>query len=332
MSEVMEMVAARAGASDKDVDAWKAERRGGVTATEIRDLRLGAITMADLADKKLGRKVETFSGNAYTQWGNEREPAIAAWIEAGFSITPESRVFHAADNDRKLASPDGIGTTFEGDLIIAEVKTAGAKYDLTPGSADYEAKGYGIQMQWCIRVLGAKRALLAWEERLGFPGSFEVGPSHIAWVERDDALIAELDELADRFLAFMDARALAPFEMPTVDDEIDTHAVNYLRFISLENEAEAAKKAEYDAILALVGERESFQQEGSTARVTLTPMKLGTRIETDMEAARAAAPDQWDALQAAQAAWDEHLAGFSRVVPTETKPRLTITAIKKGKS
>jgi hypothetical protein len=108
--------------------------------------------------------------------------------------------------------------------------------------------------------------------------------------------------------------------------------VNYLRFISLESEAGVSKKAEYDAILQAVGEREAFQQEGETARVTLTPMKLGTREEVDVEGARNAAPGLWDALCEAQASWDEHLRDFTTDVPTETKPRLTITTIKKGKS
>jgi hypothetical protein len=324
----LEALLLRAGASDTDREAWLAERRSGVTATEVRDLKIGAVTFAQLADRKLGRLPESFAGNAYTQWGVEREPEIARWLEAGFSILPESRVFHAADDPRKLASPDGVGVSFDGDLLISEVKTAGAKYDLTPGSDDFSAKGYGYQVQWGLRVLGAQRALFAWEERLGFPGNFSIGQSHIAWIERDELVIAELDKLADDFLAFWDARALDPFVMPDVDDEVDTHAVNYLRFLAEESEAGASKTTAYEAILALVGEKEEFRQEGQTARVTLTPIKNGTADVVDLDAAKKANPDLWGQLRAAQAAWDAHVAGFSRTVQTSTKPKLTITVVK----
>ena len=43
----------RAGASDQDRPAWLAERRGGVTATEIRDLAIGKKRQGELVDLKL---------------------------------------------------------------------------------------------------------------------------------------------------------------------------------------------------------------------------------------------------------------------------------------
>lgn len=320
----------RAGASDSDRDQWLAERRRGISATEIRDLMLGAITDKQLADLKLGRRKDSFSGNAYTAWGNEREPVIAEHLRTAFDIAPESRVFHAADDPRKLASPDGLGVEFDGTLLASEIKTAGPKYDLRPGSDDFKAKGYGDQALWVLRVTGAARALFAWECRLGQPGAFECGELRTAWIERDEVRIAQLDARADQFLAVLDARALEPFEEPTVDDVVDTHAVNYLRFIELEKEAAAAKKAEYDAILEAVGEREDFRQEGLTARVTLTPMKAGTRLEVDADGARAARPDLWEAMVEAEALWAAHLAQYTVEVVTESRPRLTITTIKKG--
>ena len=75
---VLDELEARAGASDQDREQWLAERRRGVTATELRDIMLASnrdVAIADLVKKK--REGDRFTGNAYTDWGNDREPVIA---------------------------------------------------------------------------------------------------------------------------------------------------------------------------------------------------------------------------------------------------------------
>lgn len=98
----------RAGASDKDREAWLAERRQGITATQIRDLVIGAISEQRLIDQKLGRIPETgdLSNVKVIAWGNAREIAVGEMLRAeGF--LPETRVFHHPDNARYLASRMG---------------------------------------------------------------------------------------------------------------------------------------------------------------------------------------------------------------------------------
>lgn len=159
---------ARAGASDHDRAAWLAERAQGITATEIRDIMLA--TNRDRAIKELVKKKregDSFAGNAYTEWGKEREPVIADWL-AGFGVVAESRVFHAAGNSRHLASPDGISEDWNGDIVLDEVKTCG--HALPAGSEALAAKGYEWQMQWCCHVIGAVGSWLTVELRHGRRG------------------------------------------------------------------------------------------------------------------------------------------------------------------
>lgn len=331
---VLDALEARAGASDTDREAWLAERAGGITATNIRDLMLGEVTDEELADLKLGRKVDSFSGNAYTAWGNEREPVIAAVVQQRYGIAHESRVFHAASNSRHLASPDGVGVDFDEALRVSEIKTVGAKYDLVPWGADFEAKGYGYQVQWNLHVLGAERCLFSWEERLGMPGRFRPGMLRHEWVARDEAVIARLVERADRFLAVLDARAASPApeaDEAVIDEVVDTHAVNYLRFIDEEKQAKAAKEREYQALL-----KAGRSQTSTIAKVTYTPAKPGAVVEVedvDYEAARwvGNGPTFFARLQDAQRQWDEHCDQF-KVTRQETgkgtAARVTVTAVK----
>jgi hypothetical protein len=182
----LEALLLRAGASDTDRDAWLAQRAQGVTGTEIRDLHLGVKRSADLIAEKLGRKQTSFAGNAFTRWGNEREVEIARVLEWQYGVAPETRLFRSADNPRFLVSPDGTGTTIDGELLGAEIKTCGEECGL--GSAAFEKKGYLIQIVWAMVVTGARRWLYAWEFRHGtMQSGFEAGALSVEWVVWDDA-------------------------------------------------------------------------------------------------------------------------------------------------
>lgn len=194
MATLLNELTTRAGASDTDRDAWLAERALGITATEIRDLKTGRKTMADLVDEK--QNGSTFTGNKYTEWGKAREPEMAEWARE-FGLQPESRVFHHAEEPRYLASPDAIGECPDG-LIIGEFKTS--KHDLEVGSREYELSGYAYQMQWAMFVTGAVRCLYIYERHDDNWPDPTPGFMACEWVDRDDAVIAELRELADRFL------------------------------------------------------------------------------------------------------------------------------------
>lgn len=305
MIDVAELTEATPGASDEDREAWLAERRTGITATEIRDLYLGKTTIAKLVNLKLGRAVDDFAGNGYTRWGKEREPVIAAEVERRYTIAPESRVFHAKDEPRFLASPDGVGRDFDGRLILSEIKTAGK--DIGTGTDLFAEKGYLAQMAWQCRVMGAQACVYAWEERLIGADGFEPGAQTFYWIERAlmEQLLAKLEQLGHEFLAALDKAAAEPWEPSGVDDEIDTLAVNYLRFLGEEKEAADAKTRAFEQVKERLRGRERFTQASMLARVTWT----GATSRDEVERVEVAQVDEKAAARAhPQIAKDRRLA------------------------
>ncbi len=311
----------RAGASDQDREAWLAERRQGVTATELAKIMISGSreqAIRDLVKQK--REGDGFTGNAYTEWGKEREPIIAADL-AGFGVVPESRVFHAAVNSRYLASPDGISVDFDGNLVLDEIKTTGKP--LPKGSQALAEKGYEWQMQWCCYVVNAVGCWLNAELRFGHPSEeFVAGPRSREWFARDESMIAQLIEVADQVLAAMDE----PAELH-IDEEVDTHAVNYLRAISEEKAWASLKKESYAALIA-----KGISQESPLARVTVTPGSPDqTVVEevVDLEAAEAAHPKETAALKRAIKRVEKLQAEWDALANTHTK---TVEAVVKGKA
>ncbi len=328
--QVLNDVEARAGASDKDVELWKAQRALGVTATNIRDVMIAGNrdqAIRDLVDKKING--DPFKGNAYTAWGTEREPIILADL-AGVGVVPESRVFHAEANSRYLASPDGLIVTFDDELLLEEIKTSGKP--LPKGSPLLAEKGYVWQMQWQCLVMGAQGCWLTVELREGRPGSFRPGVRSREYFPRDESMIAEMIPVADQILAAMDD----PDAAPVIDEAVDTHAVNYLRGLALEKEAKALKEPAYRALIEA-----GVSQVSALAKVTFTPGTPAGEFEdtvVDLDAAAAAHPVETAALAAAQArvevlqaAWDALATKHTKTVLTATKgsaARVTVTAVK----
>lgn len=323
-SQALTDLLARAGASDQDRAAWLTERAQGITATEIRDLVRGKLRQDDLIALKLGRKVDSFTGNQFTDWGNEREAIIAAGLR-GMGIEPESRVFHGERNSRHLASPDGIGVEFDGAVVVSEIKTSGK--DIRRGTPAYEQTGYELQMQYAMGVTGADRCLFVFEGRITFQGAFVPGQLYSEWVPRDEAIITELMARADEFLAELDRQR--EDGAPVIDEELDTHAVNYLRGLAAEKEGKELKESAYAAIVAA-----GKSQESPLARITYTPEKAGEVLEVeeiDYDAARAAGVELFEALQTAQRAWDDHLRAFVKTKPVRGKGRAASARITAGK-
>jgi hypothetical protein len=323
-------VFARAGASDADRDLWLAERRGGVTATEVRDLYLkGPSFKRELLQRKLGRigDVGDLSSIPVIGWGKLREPAIAAMLEGRYAIAPESRVFRAIDNPRFLASPDGTGLTWDEELVVSEIKTAG--HDVSVGTQGYVDKGYEIQQQWVMRVIGARRSMFAWEERIEVaPDQFEPGALKCEWIDYNPELVAELEKIAMEFLAERDAMAADDYVEPDIDDALDTMAVNVLRFREEESSAAKAKKLEWNSMLERLEGCDALTQESALARVTYSPGETTEGETFDVEAAKAADPELFAEVQALSKRWNEHQANFKKLTSSTSKASLTVTAIK----
>lgn len=322
----------RAGASDQDREVWLAERLEGPTATELAKIMIAGNreqAIADLVKKK--REGDPFTGNAYTEWGKQREPIIAAAL-AGYGMASETRVIHGAMNSRYLASPDGVSVDFDDQLVLDEIKTWGAPK--LKGSAALAASGYVWQMMWCIYVTGAIGCWLNGEVRHGEPGNFWPGERTREYFPRDDAMIAQLIEVADMVLEAMDSA-----DAPAIDEEVDTHAVNYLRASAEEKQWTALKKSSYAALI-----EKGVSQESSIARVTITPGVPDQDVEeevVDLEAAEAAYPKETAALKRAkarveklQAEWDALANERTKTVTTVVKgkaARATVTAVKEKK-
>ncbi|WP_413600811.1 YqaJ viral recombinase family protein [Curtobacterium sp. Curtsp57] len=370
---------ARAGAPDTDRTQWLFERAQGVTATEVRDLWLKsrglggrtanqlieeklALLLAPTAEAREAAAAATFIGNRYTMWGKTREPVIAEQLRESHRMLPESRVFRSASNPRHLASPDGVRSTDAGlRLEVAEIKTSGV--DIAPGTDAYRKKGYAIQQQWVMGVLGAQASLYAWEQHDGdwlpHGGQYEE-PEPLdlfvptAWVDFDPELFAELVVIADQFLARLDEALAAARagEGPVIDEELDTLALNYLRGLDLEKEAKALKEPAFRAMFERVESDEAFVQESALARVSFSPAVVDEKetYELDVAAARAAAPGGMyerleqalddlrqaeEALKRERLAVDAHEADFVRQTGTEVvvvkKAALRVTAAKDTK-
>ena len=204
---------------DKNIDEelWLAERRKGVTATEIAKLAKGqpAARRDVLAEKISGDR--SFFGNKYTDWGLERELALATILETEHGFEASDILFHAETNPRHLATPDAILLGEE--VAVAEIKTS--KFDLDPAGPHFARTTYMDQMQWQMYVAGENcvECLFIWEQHddvwvedeFGVERPTPVGHAQ-TWLHRNDERIAELIQIADEFLTELD-EALAVVEV-----------------------------------------------------------------------------------------------------------------------
>lgn len=190
---------------------WLKTRREYVTATDAA-LLVGGTDAArrQVWDRKHGR--DTFTGNAYTAWGLQREPAIAAAVTEKYPGLKHNEFLHVKTNTRYACTPDMVGVDNEGNSFSCQIKTVGenrAWDDISDLPDNYRA-----QVEWEMMVLGITRSLVAWEVRSGRPGDFEAGELRMRVVESDPALWARLVTEADKFLAWQ------PPEAVVVNDQL----------------------------------------------------------------------------------------------------------------
>jgi hypothetical protein len=177
-------------AQASDRVAWVRARSRGVTATDAARFSSEAALKSVLHDKLLG---SGFHGNAFTEHGKSREPAIARWVAREHGIPWSTTLFHAADEPLHLATPDGV-VERAGTVLLAEIKTTGRSWRSIPRS-------YLRQVWWQQYVLGAERTLVVWEQHDRF---VPVGAEpRCEWVDRDENEIHALVGLANLLLAAM---------------------------------------------------------------------------------------------------------------------------------
>ncbi|WP_208321966.1 YqaJ viral recombinase family protein [Paramicrobacterium chengjingii] len=181
-------LASRIIADSSDRVGWLRARSRGITATDVAKLSTPhSIQVA--ADAKLHGT--GFTGNVYTDHGRRREPEIAAWVAATHGIEPSSALFRAEVEHRHLATPDGVVSTPDERVVLAEIKTTTKAWRSIP-------RNYLRQVWWQQYVLGAERTLVVWEQHDNF---VPIGDEPLCqWVDRDETQISRLITLANQLI------------------------------------------------------------------------------------------------------------------------------------
>lgn len=174
-------------ASSEDRDAWLAARNVGVTASNAAKL----VTLNSIDSILKSKFYDGFTGNAATDWGLEREPYLLEW--ANF---PQNKyLFHSVENQRFMATPDGIRYDAEGNVELCQVKTTGKPMPKIPAH-------YYRQIQWEMFVMDAVRCYFVVEVHEDFvPVSLE---PQLEIFERNEEAIASLKTLATALLSRLD--------------------------------------------------------------------------------------------------------------------------------
>jgi hypothetical protein len=243
-------------------------------------------------------------------------------VQERFDIAPNDYLYSAEENPQHLATPDGTGTDLDGNLILAEIKTS--KNNLASIPRDYY-----VQMLWQMYVLGAQRVLFAWEQHdddWPEPQPLEDEP-RFAWVDRDDAEIARLIEIADRFLEALNAE---PPEEIEYDLELDELAQEVLLHREGESFEKGLKEAAWKDLQAKLATKSDYTQASPFARVTRS-ITTKTVEEVDLDAAKAADPDLFARYEAVGKEWSDLLAQHKKKV-LKSSTSLTVTAVKKEAS
>lgn len=176
-------------ASSDDRPTWLAARLGAVTATEVAK----AATPSGFREAVVERRSPTeVVANGYMQFGTDNENWIALDLKAKFGIMPNHWLIAEDGNRLHMATPDGLSLDH---LTIAEIKTGGKELTLPPIA-------HKRQMQWQMWCTGATRCVYAFMLRAEVNGIFV--PAWMSpktqWVDRDEAMIADLIIVADRLL------------------------------------------------------------------------------------------------------------------------------------
>lgn len=188
-------------------DEWYVARAGRVTASPVlkvyKKTKSGYSTQREdykyqlIAERLVGTTISQFK-SAAMQRGVEKEAEARdrymrrtnhPVVEVGFIPHPTI--------DMAGASPDGL----IGDDGIVEIKCPDTKQAVEVLLTDYLKDEYEAQIQWQLACTGRKWADYAvFDDRL--PPSMQL---YVRRIERDDKLIAEVEEEVRKFLSEIDA-------------------------------------------------------------------------------------------------------------------------------
>lgn len=243
---------------------WLEQRREFVTATDVARLWTSAAEWSKVRAEKDGTAPDVRVSQEM-QWGIDREAALVAYAQTiEPSIRPNGRVCVHPDGPW-AATPDGIG-----DDVVCEVKT-GSVSGLASARRRHEA-----QMQWQMWVTGTAGCLYVTEVRERDEMGFTPGERTHAWVDRDEDHIAELLDVAERFLSGDGVTELDVLIAAVDDIQAEADKV-----------AERLEEAK-NALRDHIGDRD-FSHEGPFGRVSYTMPK--PRESIDIKRLKAERPD-----------------------------------------
>lgn len=177
-------------------DEWYKARQYGVSATTVAKAASGPAGFDAELNRALNPEEHVVEDNAYMKFGRDWENWIVEQLPPEYGIEPNDWLICGIGADRwHLATPDGLNKDWS---TIAEVKTTGKDWEGTTIPIQYRR-----QVQWQLHVTGAERCLFAWLLRAEADnGDFVpawLEPKHVV-MERDEAMIADLKEVANRFI------------------------------------------------------------------------------------------------------------------------------------
>lgn len=180
----------------------------------------------ELLLEKAGYKEMDFEGNVFTDYGNELEPVIRDWINAGL---PKGEKFVEGKHTREAKDGELLGvrihTDGENSDTILEIKTTSKVKD---SIEDY--KLYLVQLLYYMVLTDKPNGLLAIYERPDdLSPEFDSSRLNIFKVEKDTELIKEINEAIESFLVdlakvkedpFITEDKLLPQEIPDITRRI----------------------------------------------------------------------------------------------------------------
>jgi hypothetical protein len=177
-------------AQSENRDAWLTARRGAVTATEVAKASTPAGFLEALEER---RNPTEIVANGYMQFGTDNENWLALEVKRQFGILPNTWLIAAKGKRRHMATPDGLSLDH---LTIGEIKTGGKEPSKPPLM-------HVRQMQWQMYCTGATLCIYGFMLRAeNDEGFYPAWLEPKTWVvDRDDLMIAQLIETANRLLA-----------------------------------------------------------------------------------------------------------------------------------
>jgi hypothetical protein len=178
-------------AQSENRDAWLTARRGAVTATEVAKASTPAGFLEALEER---RNPTEIADNGYMKFGRDNENWLALEVKREFGILPNQWLIAAEGEPLHMATPDGLSLDH---TMTAEIKTGGKEPSKPPlmhmRQMQYQLYCAGPQAIQCVYAF-----MLRAENDEGFYPAWLEPKTWV--VERDDPMIAQLIETANRLL------------------------------------------------------------------------------------------------------------------------------------